>query len=146
MLSQAADYFGAQYARDRAKQERERALQRGVVGLTVSAYWVLQYLLGREVHAQPWFVAFLGIVLPALAFGYRRYLLSNPEGGVAIQYAFLVFDPIVIMSVLVQDPYTFAFLNPFLLVVIVRNGHPLRHSNDVLGVGRPRWWLCYVAV
>ncbi|MEO6327270.1 MAG: hybrid sensor histidine kinase/response regulator, partial [Thermoanaerobaculia bacterium] len=121
-LSRLADYFGAQNARDRAKQERERALQRGIVGLTVATYWVLQYLSGREVQAHPWFVVFLGVALPAIAFGYRKFLLSYPDGGVAIQYAFLILDPVVIIGVLVQDPFTFAFLNPFMLVVIVRNG------------------------
>ncbi len=122
LFSRFAEYFGAQYARDRANQERERALQRGIVGLIVSAYWILQYLSGREVRAQLWFVVFLGLVLPVLAFSYRRFLLSRPEGGVAIQYAFLILDPVVIIGVLVQDPLTFAFLNPFMLVVIVRNG------------------------
>ncbi len=75
LLSRFADYLGAHHARDRAGQERDRALQRGIVGLIVASVWVLQYLSGREVRAQLWFVVFLGLVLPVLAFSYRRFLL-----------------------------------------------------------------------
>jgi len=37
-------------------------------------------------------------------------------------YAFLVVDPIVLVGLLIQDPETFAFLNPFLFVTVVRIG------------------------
>jgi signal transduction histidine kinase len=43
-------------------------------------------------------------------------------GGVTLQYVFLVIDPLSLVLILVEDPQSFAFLNPFLLVVIVRCG------------------------
>ncbi len=121
-LRRLADYFGAHRVPDRVSQERDRALQRGVIGLLTAGVWTFQYLGGRHSHAQLWFVLFYGLVVPTLAFAYRRFLVSSPNGGVAFQYGFLILDPILIMTVLVRDPQTFAFLNPFMLVVIVRNG------------------------
>jgi hypothetical protein len=60
--------------------------------------------------------------MPALALIYRRFLVAHPEGGIPAQYAFLVLDPVVIVGTLVQDPWTFAFLHPFMMIVLVRNG------------------------
>ena len=55
-----------------------------------------------------------------IALAYRR--LVRPQGDERALYAFLVLDPFFLLGVLVQDPATFAFLNPFLLVVVVRTG------------------------
>ncbi|MEO8924874.1 MAG: HAMP domain-containing sensor histidine kinase [Caldimonas sp.] len=51
---------------------------------------------------------------------YRR--IVRPHGGVPALYAFLILDPCFLVGVLVQDPVRFAFLHPFLLVVVVRTG------------------------
>jgi hypothetical protein len=41
---------------------------------------------------------------------------------VALQYAYLVADPVVLMTGMVVDPHRLASLNPFLLIVIIRCG------------------------
>ena len=132
----AAEYFGAHLVPDRASQERERALQRGIVGILVAVVWTLQYLAGGRSEPHLGFVLFYGLVVPATAFAYRRFLVSSPDGGIALQYGFLILDPLLIVTVLVLDPQTFAFLNPFMLVVIVRNGirYGIRTMYLALGV------------
>ena len=117
-----ADYLGVQHGPERAKQERQRALLRAAVGVAVASVWLAQHLAGREVHASPWFAVFVGLVMPALALAYRQHLAANPRGGVAAQYAFLVLDPVAIVGTLVQDPWTFAFLSPVMMVVLVDIG------------------------
>jgi signal transduction histidine kinase len=62
------------------------------------------------------------LVYGVISFGYRAYLKRRPMGGVTLQYVFLVIDPLSLVLILVEDPQSFAFLNPFLLVVIVRCG------------------------
>ena len=47
---------------------------------------------------------------------------GSMRGAAVLLYAFLLLDPIFLVGVLFFDPETFAFLNPFLLVVIVRTG------------------------
>src|SRR4051812_25810676 len=95
MFDRFADYLGAHRAHERAKQERDRALQRAIVGIAVTSFWLWQFVTGREVHASLWFAIFLGLVMPVLAVAYRRFLVTNPDGGVAAQYVFLVLDPVV---------------------------------------------------
>jgi signal transduction histidine kinase len=120
--SRFIEYFGAHRVPQRVAQERDRALQRGVITPAIASVWLLQAVSGQSLHAPVWFVFFLGVVSPVLSFGYRRLLLSRPEGGVWFQYFTLVVDPISICGVLALDPGTFAFLNPFLLVIVVRSG------------------------
>ena len=122
LFGRFADYLGAHDAPDRARHERNRALWRAVLGLAVAAFWLGQHLAGREVQASPWFAAFLGLAVPALSLAYRQYLAARPRGAVAAQYAFLVLDPIAIVGTMVQDPQTFAFLHPFMTIVIVAIG------------------------
>ena len=121
-LRRFADYLGAQNAPDRAKHERNRALWRAVLGIAVASFWLGQRLASREVQAWPWFAVFLGLAMPALALAYRRFLATNPQGGVAIQYAFLILDPVAIVGTLLQDPRSFAFLHPVMMIVLVGNG------------------------
>ena len=121
-LRRFADYLGAQNVPDRAKHERDRALWRAVLGIAVASFWLGQHLAGREVQAWPWFAVFLGLAMPALALAYRRFLATNPQGGVAIQYAFLILDPVAIVGTLLQDPRSFAFLHPVMMIVLVGNG------------------------
>jgi signal transduction histidine kinase len=116
------DYLGAHNVPDRAKHERDRALWRAVLGMAVASFWLGQHLVGREVQASPWFAVFLGLVMPALALVYRRFLAANPQGGVAAQYAFLILDPVAIVGTLLQDPRSFAFLHPVMMIVLVGIG------------------------
>ena len=115
-------YFGAHEGADRANQERNRALQRIVVCFSILAVWGIQFLFRWHVQPQLWFIVLAGVINPIVAIFYWRHLRSHPAAGISLQYAWLVLDPLMIMILLVQDPKTFAFLNPFLLVVVVRSG------------------------
>ena len=53
----------------------------------------------------------------------------------ALQYFFLLTDPLVCIGILLQDPAAFALWNPFLLVVVVRSG--IRYGIRTL-------WLAWV--
>jgi signal transduction histidine kinase len=117
-----ADFIGTHKAPDRPLLEADRALQRGVVTLGVGAVWLFQFLSDQVVHAQPWFIFLGAVISPMLAFAYRHYVLTRPKKGVALVYVFLFLDPLMLVGLLVQDPETFAFLNPFLIVTIVRSG------------------------
>jgi len=114
--------FAAHRAPDREVQEADRALQRGVVCLAVAAVWIFQFLTGRPVHADAWFIFVVALLLPMISLVYGRYVLAHPGWGRSFVYAFLVVDPLVLVGLLIQDPETFAFLNPFLLVTVVRVG------------------------
>src|SRR5215204_4828483 len=105
-----------------AHRAPDRALQRIVVCIAVAAVWVFQSSTGRPVHADAWFIFVVGVLLPAISFAYRRYLLAHPQWGRYLVYPFLVLDPLVLIGLLIQDPETFAFLNPFVLVTVVRIG------------------------
>jgi signal transduction histidine kinase len=66
-------------------------------------------------------VAFL-LLLFAGSVVYRQALPHWPALSKTLVYAFMVLDPLVVVGVLIEDPHTFAFLSPFLLVVVVRCG------------------------
>ena len=68
-----------------------------------------------------WFVA-LGLAYGIASLAYLRFLERLDGGAAVLLYAFLLLDPIFLVGILFFDPETFAFLNPFLLVVIVRTG------------------------
>jgi signal transduction histidine kinase len=122
LLIRAADQLGAHRVPERTQEERDRALQRAVLGVCIASFWGVQFLAGKPAAASLWFVVYLGVAMPAASLVYRRFLESRPEGGIAVQYLFLLLDPVTVLGVLVQDPATFAFLSPFMLMVIVRNG------------------------
>jgi signal transduction histidine kinase len=121
-LAGALDRIGAHTVPERTRQERDRALLRAVVGASIAAVWATRWAFGQAMPADPWFAACLGLALPLVSLGYRRFLVSSPAGGVALQYLFLVLDPAAVVGVLVQDPQTFAFLSPLLLLVVVGSG------------------------
>ena len=90
--------------------------------MAVAAVWLVQFLTGGPVHADAWFIFVVALLLPGISAAYRRHLLAHPGQGQLLVYAFLVADPIALVGLLVQDPETFAYLNPFLLVTVVRVG------------------------
>ncbi len=106
---------------DLAEQERDRAFHRAAIALAVSGIWAIQYMLGKQVQASTWFVVFIGL-LSGMALIHRHALELRPTAAVYGLYLFLVLDPLVIVGILVQDPHTFAFLYPVLIVVVVRCG------------------------
>ena len=120
--SRLASYFGAHAVPQREEHERERAFQRGWATVAILIAWLVVY--SREGTVGPtrvWLILFC-LTYGISTFLYRAYLKRNPNGGTGIQYTFLVVDPLALVLILVEDPRTFAFLNPFLLVVIVRCG------------------------
>lgn len=116
-----AGRIGAHQTPHKEVQERDRALQRGVVGVGLPLIWAMEFLAGQPVRPPLWF-ALLGLVYGIESFIYRKSLRQSSDGGVFFLYAFLILDPIYLVGVLFFDPQTFAFLNPFLLVVVVRTG------------------------
>ena len=64
----------------------------------------------------------MGLAYGIESFIYRKSLRQPSDGGVLLLYGFLILDPVYLVGVLFFDPETFAFLNPFLMVVIVRTG------------------------
>ena len=96
-------------------------MQRGVVGLTLPFVWTVELLLGLPIGPPLWFVA-VGLTYGIGSLVYRTILDHLGRGGAVLLYAFLLLDPFFLVGVLFFDPETFAFLNPFLLVVIVRTG------------------------
>jgi signal transduction histidine kinase/CheY-like chemotaxis protein len=116
-----AEYVGAQRVSRVEAHERDRALQRGLVPLCLSLVWVAEYALQIHIEADPWFIA-LCLGYSAVSFGYRRLLSFPGVWSTLALYAFLFVDPLVVLGALVEEPRRFAFLNPFLLVIVVRTG------------------------
>jgi signal transduction histidine kinase len=113
--------IGAHRTPHKEIQERDRALQRGGVGLALPFVWTVELVLGLPIGPPLWFVA-VGLAYGIGSLVYRMVLDRLGRSGVVLLYAFLLLDPIFLVSVLFFDPETLAFLNPFLLVVIVRTG------------------------
>ena len=118
-LVRFADFFGAHRSPQKRAHERDRALQRAVVAWALALWWVGQYVFDVSVRAAPWYVVCC-VVYGAIAIAYRHVVRT--EGGAVALYAFLIIDPIFSLGALVEDADTLAFLNPFLLVIIVRTG------------------------
>ncbi|NUZ05755.1 ATP-binding response regulator [Piscinibacter koreensis] len=116
-----ASYFGAHEIDDRGEQEQERASQRALVSGGLLLFWGAKALQSESFGVSRWFVLVtLGYFVGTLWYWVR--LRSKPSACVACQYLCLLLDPVLLTGVLAQDPDTFAFLNPFLLVVIVKSG------------------------
>lgn len=122
ILARLAEYFGAHHIPESERQERERAQLRGVVCLSISSIWVLRYMTGTVVPPQLWIICALGVMYSGTSFFYQGLLRRFRIDSTFILYVFLIFDPLFLIAVLIGDPETFAFLNPFVLVVIVRSG------------------------
>ena len=121
-LKELTDFFGAHRVPDRARHEAESARNRAVVCAAVASVWAIQCGSGRVVHAPLWFVVLVGLASPIAALAFRRFVLSKPTKGIFFQYAFLIFDPVLVTLLLIEDPWTFAFLNPLLLLIVIRIG------------------------
>ena len=126
--------IGAHASPQRENHERDRARQRAVVGIALPIFWLVKLLLGLSIGPPLWFVA-LGLAYGIASLAYLRFLERLDGSAAVLLYAFLLLDPIFLVGILFFDPETFAFLNPFLLVVIVRHRHPLRNPDDVPLVG-----------
>ncbi len=130
------EFVGAHRVPMRDQHERERAFQRGLISGCVATYWAALYLTGTEQWPARSPFAYALIAVAVASWYHYRKLQSHPEACIRAQYAFLILDPALIVGILVQDPQTFAFLNPFLLVIIVRSG--LRYGPRTM-------WLSWAA-
>lgn len=113
--------IGAHRSPQRQVQEHDRARQRAVVGILLPLFWLAKLQFGLPAGPPLWFV------VAGLAYGigsllYLRVLGRLRAGAAGLLYAFLLLDPVFLVAVLFFDPEHLAFLNPFLLVVIVRTG------------------------
>jgi signal transduction histidine kinase/CheY-like chemotaxis protein len=64
----------------------------------------------------------LTLIYFSITVAYRFFLKADRGEGTFALYAFLILDPLVLVLVLYMQPRNFAFLNPFLFVVVVRTG------------------------
>jgi signal transduction histidine kinase/CheY-like chemotaxis protein len=120
-FARLAEYLGAHKVSEVLVHERDRAMQRVIVCASTLGFWTLEHVIGRPVAPHPGFVGFLACYF-VLALAYRRFLTSTSKLNAALLYVHLILDPVVVIGILVQDPETFAFLYPFVMVVVVRSG------------------------
>ncbi|MEO7116942.1 MAG: hybrid sensor histidine kinase/response regulator, partial [Caldimonas sp.] len=118
-----ARFLGAHTVPERDAHEGARALQRMIVCGVIASIWIYRLVSGHAAWLM--MTAAFPCVVAALAVAsllYWVHLRQHPGSGVAAQYFFLLSDPPVAIGILVYDPTTFAFLNPFLLAIVVRCG------------------------
>lgn len=117
-----SDYFAAQRVPDWHAHEVDRAKQRMLGSLFVSALWILRYFGVIPGAPLDWYVMAMPSAYLALSLIHRHLLVVRGTQQVFLMYVFLVLDPIILTVLLAKDPETFAFLNPFLIVVVIRSG------------------------
>jgi len=122
-LHAAFEYFGAHRVPRRYEHERDRGWQRVAIGLLLAPVGIL---IGQwrgvtsESLSSPFVIA--PMLYGMLGLAYLVALRARPRGFVWAQYAFLMCDPIVVLSAIVFEPKVFAFLGVLLLVVVSRVG------------------------
>lgn len=118
---QAFDWIGAHKVHDRAEQERERARQRFTLAfLGVSISLIVSHIFSDDPLA--FFDPIIAIVA-VYGFGsliYYRFLLSNPSGGVAVQYLFMASDACLMAGTVAYKPDSMGWLSLLLITVIAR--------------------------
>lgn len=134
-------YFGAHAVPQRDEHEKERAFQReGIVSIVC-----LLFLSDLLFSNTSWSAA-KGVVLWFLfaylvsSVAYRSLLRAHPGKGIGAQYVYLVLDPVLLILLLVVDAPRIAFLNPFLLLVIIRCG--IRYGTRTMWLA---WSVTFIA-
>jgi signal transduction histidine kinase/CheY-like chemotaxis protein len=122
-LKSLAGFVGAHATPTLAEHEIDRASQRIVGCLAVLVLVVVvDVLSGRSLDPRGRILIVSIVLYLSITFVYLIALRTGRAGGVAPVYAFLVLDPILLTLALHLQPEKFAFLNPFLFVVIVGTG------------------------
>jgi len=116
-----AHCFDAHTAPARREHERNGAWPRIAGCLSVAAVWIYDHALGRIDAAREILLAVDAVYL-VLAVGYLLLLRRERQRGIAPLYFFLVGDALFLTAILALDPRSFAFADPLLFVVILRNG------------------------
>jgi signal transduction histidine kinase/ActR/RegA family two-component response regulator len=130
LIARAAGYFGAHQVPQRDDHERERAYQRVCVTLAILVAWIYQWMHGGAMTATRLSLVGCCAALAVLNLHHLQRLRVRPGSGIGLQYAFLATDPILLVVLLAEDPQTFGFLHPFLMVVILHCG--LRYGTRSL--------------
>ena len=122
LLSRLLGYFGAHHDPEMQAHELDRSWQRMAASLSIVVVWSVE-AYSSQIPGQPRGF-FLGVAVSYFlsSFLYRRLLKKHPERVRALLYVFLVLDPVMVVLVLATGAETFAFLNPYLLFMIVRCG------------------------
>ena len=122
LLSRLLSYFGAHHDPEMQAHELDRSWQRMAASLSIAVVWSVE-AYSSQIPGQPRGF-FLGVAVSYFlsSFLYRRLLKRHPERVRALLYVFLVLDPVMVVLVLATGAETFAFLNPYLLFMIVRCG------------------------
>ncbi|MGZ8771130.1 MAG: sensor histidine kinase, partial [Aeromicrobium sp.] len=79
-----------------------------------------------------------------ITVAYRFFLQANRGEGVIALYVFLLLDPLMLVLVLYLQPRVFAFLNPFLFVVVVRTG--IRYGIRTMYLSWTMTLLCSISL
>ena len=134
------DYVGAHSNEFRAENERDRALLRvAMPAVGVSWIFVLHEVVGAPIGSAEsvWMIA--SLVYGAMALAFWSYLKRKPRGGVHVQYAFMVLDPLLVGWALYAAPQLLAWFLVIMLVIIVRVG--FRYGMNAMKVQLGFAWL-----
>ena len=115
-------YIGAHATAARTEHELDRASQRIFGCLAVMLVIAVDQLSGKSTDSLGQILLALTAAYLAITAAYRYFLKADRGEGIFALYAFLILDPLMLVLVLYMQPRNFAFLNPFLFVVIVRTG------------------------
>jgi len=121
VLSNPARLFDAHTAPARREHERAGAWPRIAGCLCVAAVWSYDRFVGRIDAARELLLAVDAVYL-VLAVAYLLLLRRQRPGSAALLYFFLVGDVFFLTAVLALDPRSFAFADPLLFVVVLRDG------------------------
>ena len=116
-----ARLFDAHTAPARREHELAGAWPRIAGCLCVAAVWSYDRAVGRIDAARELLLAVDAVYL-VLAVAYLLLLRRGRSGGDRPLYFFLVGDALFLTAILALDPRSFAFTDPLLFVVVLRNG------------------------
>jgi len=138
-LQRFYDYFGAHNASERVWHERDRGLQRLCVPLlSIVLFWGAKQAGFITAPVPPFFVA-MYCLWSACAATYLFALRRNERGFVAVQYIFIIIDPLFPMLAVILSPAVFSFFALLLGVMPARLG--IRYGMRTFWLG----WGCTIA-
>ncbi len=115
-------YFGAHNVPEMSAHELDRSWQRMAASLAITLVWLVEKY-PRSVVDRPSRIL-LGVAVSyfVASLVYRKLLQRHAESVKWLLYVFLLLDPGMVVLVLATGAETFAFLNPYLLFMVVRCG------------------------
>ena len=116
------DYLGISSIPELQMHEKDRTLQRTVVCVAATIVWAIEGWIGRLELDLCWLGLTISISYLLANLAYRGLSDLSRAASSAWFYLFILADPLFFTSVLALDPRTFAFLHPFVLVIVVRTG------------------------